>query len=109
MFMFCNSTFTDSIPLDIISEPRSPKISRRALAFLNAAPHQSIAAVATAPCSAKHRRGCNIVFIGFSISLPLMIYEANSVREVHLSGRQCRQRAAPRDLHIRGESHLWTH
>jgi hypothetical protein len=38
-----------------------------------------------------------------------MIYKARSGREVHLSGRQSRQRATPRDFHLRGKSHLRTH
>src|SRR6266436_6549843 len=44
-----------------------------------------------------------------SISPILMIYKARSGSEVHLSGRQSRQRAAPRDFHIRGKAHLRTH
>ena len=36
-----------------------------AVALLNAELHQSIPAVATAPCLAKQRGGWNIVFIGF--------------------------------------------
>jgi hypothetical protein len=44
-----------------------------------------------------------------SIGLVLMIYKAGSGREVHLSGRQRRQRATPRDFHRRGKSHLRTH
>ncbi len=38
-----------------------------------------------------------------------MTYKAWSGREVHLSGRQSRQRATPRDFHIRGKPHLRTH
>src|SRR5258708_9068595 len=38
-----------------------------------------------------------------------MIYKAGSGREVHLFGRQSRQRATPRHFHIRGKSHLRTH
>src|SRR5260370_19511897 len=38
-----------------------------------------------------------------------MIYKAKRGREVHLCGRQSRQRATPRHFHIRGKSHLRTH
>ena len=38
-----------------------------------------------------------------------MIYKARSGREVHLSRRQSRQRATPRDFHFLGKSHLRTH